>query len=75
MGECIKPLLRGFVGSLKVMGDLIDPLSDAGVARSHHLGQRCRSIDTANDGSRVICSTSCRRRHWKSYGGKQEQVK
>lgn len=70
MGESIKPLLRGFVSGLKVMGDLIDPLSDAGVARSHHLGQRCQSIDTANDGSCVICSTSCRRRHWKSYGGK-----
>jgi hypothetical protein len=24
------------------MGDLIDPLSDAGVARSHHLGQQRR---------------------------------
>lgn len=67
MRESIKPFLRGFVGGLKVMGDLIDPLSNAGVARSHHVGQRRRSIDTANDGS-CVSSTSCRRRHWKSWG-------
>lgn len=42
MGESIKSLLRGFVRGLEVMGDLIDPLSNAGVARSHHVGQRCQ---------------------------------
>jgi hypothetical protein len=39
VGESVEAFLRCFVGGLKIMGDLIDPLSDAGVARSHHLGQ------------------------------------